>query len=59
MPFVSLLISVSQGAQTTYHALLKPVLANISNKQVSSYSSPTTASADGLRDRVHNATTSE
>ena len=41
-----------QGAQTTYHAVLKPVLANISNKQVSS----TTASADGLRDRVHTAT---
>lgn len=42
-----------QGAQTAYHTVLKPVLANISNKQVS------TASADGLRDRVHSATTSE
>lgn len=37
---------VIQGAQVTYHTVLKPVLANISNKQVSSYSQqPTTNSA--------------
>ncbi|PAV21694.1 protein related to YOP1-Ypt-interacting [Pyrrhoderma noxium] len=44
-----------RGAQVIYFAFLKPVLANVKSPVV--YQQPTTASADGLRDRVHTATT--
>ncbi|KAL0950512.1 hypothetical protein HGRIS_007321 [Hohenbuehelia grisea] len=46
-----------RGAQTIYHSLLKPVVANLSNSRAVA---PTTSypetTADGLRDRVHTAT---
>jgi len=46
-----------RGAQSTYHTVLKPVLANISHSSSPAvYQQPTTASADGLRDRVNTAT---
>ncbi|EJD04495.1 uncharacterized protein FOMMEDRAFT_167667 [Fomitiporia mediterranea MF3/22] len=47
-----------RGAQTTYHAVLKPVLTNVSSKSSALYQhqQPTTASADGIRDRVNTAT---
>ncbi|THH04792.1 hypothetical protein EW145_g5259 [Phellinidium pouzarii] len=46
-----------RGAQTTYHTVLKPVLANVSSRSPAVYQPPTTASADGLRERVNTATT--
>ncbi|KAI5118510.1 hypothetical protein M0805_007679 [Coniferiporia weirii] len=46
-----------RGAQTTYHTVLKPVLANASGKSPAIYQQPTTATADGLRERVNTATT--
>ncbi|KAH8111421.1 TB2/DP1, HVA22 family-domain-containing protein [Phellopilus nigrolimitatus] len=47
-----------RGAQTTYHTVLKPVLSNVASRSPAVYSQqPTTATADGLRERVSNATT--
>jgi len=43
-----------RGAQKLYHAALKPLVANASSPAL--YQPTTTASADGLRDRVNTAT---
>ncbi|KLO11266.1 hypothetical protein SCHPADRAFT_916086 [Schizopora paradoxa] len=44
-----------RGAQTTYHVLLKPLLANISANSPAVYQKPTTATADNLREQVNTA----
>lgn len=47
-----------RGAQTAYHSVLRPILANLSHRTHSgrTYSSDNTVTAEGLRDRVATAT---